>query len=60
MTLAETYQDATPEPTQVVISFDKCLIHGFHMVSMPREVGGDNLGFSAKCPIRGCLSGHRL
>lgn len=62
MTLAETYQDTfgqlNPEPTPVMISFARCPIHpDFHFVSMPREIGGDDLGFSSKCPIRGCLNG---
>ena len=54
MTLAETYQDATP----VMISFDKCKIHGFRFISMPRDAGEGYRGLLEKCPLKICKEGR--
>ena len=62
MTLAETYQDTfgqlTPEPTPVMISFDKCKIHGFRFISMPRDAGEGYRGKLEKCPLKKCPEGR--
>lgn len=47
----------TPDPTPVKLSEDICPIHGFHFVSMPRDVNGENFGYVSKCGLRSCSHG---
>jgi hypothetical protein len=49
-TLAEV---TTPEPMDVVISFDTCRKHNFNLVSVPRDSNTGEQQFF-KCPIRSC------
>ena len=51
-------EEATAEPLPVKLSDERCEKHGFRFISMPREANDtDDLGFVAKCPLRGCFSG---
>lgn len=58
MTLAETYQDTASEPTPVMISYDRCPVHGFRFISMPRDAGEGYRGQLEKCPLRACKEGR--
>lgn len=56
----DTLQQETREPgiEPVVISGEKCPEHNFFFVSYPRDSWTqDDLGMSAKCPLRACHHG---
>jgi len=59
MTLAETYQDTTPEPQIVMISHDRCPDHpDCHFISMPRDTVEGYRGLLEKCPWKFCRRGR--
>ena len=62
MSFAETYQETvglwTPEPTPVMISWERCPVHGFRFISMPRDAGEGYHGKLEKCPLKSCNQGR--
>lgn len=46
--------EVTPEPTPVYVSYDRCEVHGFFKISMPRNEGEIYDGLPYTCPIKGC------
>ena len=57
MRLEEMYNDTiglrTPEPVPVKISYERCSVHGFFLVNVPRDAG-ENVGELFKCPLKSC------
>lgn len=48
----------TPDPTPVKLSDNRCKVHNFAMISMPRDEKGADYGYVEKCPLRNCSEGH--
>lgn len=50
-------EEATPEVNPVFVCEERCTIHNFALVSMPRNKNQDYNGLKYKCPLVGCLNG---
>jgi hypothetical protein len=51
-------EEITPEPAPVMISYERCPIHNFRFISMPRDAGEGYRGKLEKCPLRACREGR--
>jgi hypothetical protein len=55
----ETLADVTtPEPMPVMQSYERCPIHNFRFISMPRDSREGYHGLLEKCPLRACKEGR--